>query len=101
MVQASGCRVVGVEIDPAKVAESRARIAEAGLSDRITIIHGDVRDFDPVKHGITVIYAYLYPELLNEIKPILASAKIAICPGHKAEGIGMQLIGQCWVRKRI
>lgn len=99
MVKASGCRVVGVEIDPAKVAESRANIDAAGLSDRITIIEGDVRQFDPIKYGITVIYAYLYDDLLNEIKSILSAGRIAICPGHKPEGLGMELVGQCWVRK--
>lgn len=98
MVKASGCRVIGVEIDPDKVLESRANIAAAGLSDRITIIEGDVRDFDPSSHSVTVVYAYLYPALLNEIKPALSAGRITICPGHKADGLGMRLVGQCWVR---
>ncbi len=103
MVQTSGCQVIGVEIDPVLVAESRANIKAAGLSDKITIIEGDVRNFDPENHGVkgvpptTVVYAYLYPELLNEIKPALLSGRIAICPGHKADGIDMKLVGQCWV----
>lgn len=99
MVQASGCRVIGVEIDPEKVTESRRNVEAAGLSDRITIIQGDVRDFNPTAYGVTAIYAYLYPELLNEIKPILSAGRICVCPGHKADGLGMTLVGQCWVRK--
>lgn len=99
MVQASGCRVVGVEIDPEQVAASRRNIEAAGLSDRITIIQGDVTTFDPAAYGATVVYAYLETDLLEQIKPQLSVGRMTICPGHFVDGLGFERIGQCWVRR--
>jgi tRNA1(Val) A37 N6-methylase TrmN6 len=98
MARETGCRVVGVEIDPAKVAESRVRVAAAGLADKITIIEGDVLDFDPKAYGATAVYAYLDPLLLNQIVPALSVGRIAVCPGHKPDGLATRLVGQCYVR---
>lgn len=100
-VQRSGCRAIGVEIDPAKVAEARRMILDHGLSSQVTILQGDVRDFSPARHSVTHIYAYLYPELLQEISGTLESVGTVVCPGHECTGIGMKLIGQCWVRKAV
>lgn len=95
----SPCRAIGVEIDPAKVAEARRMILDHGLSSQVTILQGDVREFSPARHSVTHIYAYLYPELLQEISGTLESVGTVVCPGHECTGIGMKLIGQCWVRK--
>ena len=97
LARESGCRVEGYEIDPAKVAEARQNVANAGLSDRITIHESDVIGLQ-LPLSVTAVYAYLYPELLEQIKPQLMTGRIAVCPGHQAEGIGMRLVGQCWVR---
>lgn len=94
----TGCRCVGVEIDPVKANAARRMIADHGLSNRIEIIQGDVRDFDPSRHQVTHVYAYLYEDLLKEISGKLQSVPVAVCPGHECPGIGMRLIGQCWVR---
>ena len=97
--QRSGCRCVGVEIDPVKVGEARRKIAGLGLSHRITVLEGDVRGFKTAHHQVTHVYAYLYPELLEEIKEELKSIPVVVCPGHECPGIGMKLVGQCWVRR--
>lgn len=100
MVKRSGCRVEGYEIDPQKVAEARRNVADAGLSHRITIHETDVVGLK-LPDSTTAVYAFLYPELLAKIRPQLMAGRVAVCPGHKAEGIDMQLVGQCWVRKNI
>lgn len=97
----SPCRAIGVEIDPAKVAEARRMILDHGLSSQVTILQGDVREFSPARHSVSHIYAYLYPELLQEISGTLQSVGTVVCPGHECTGIGMKLIGQCWVRKSV
>ena len=94
----TGCRCIGVEIDPIKVNAARRMIKDHGLSSKIQVIQGDVRDFDPSRHQVTHVYAYLYEDLLKEISAKLASVPISVCPGHECPGIGMRLIGQCWVR---
>jgi thiol-disulfide isomerase/thioredoxin len=94
----TGCHCIGVEIDPIKVNAARRMIAGHGLSSKIQVIQGDVRDFDPSRHQVTHVYAYLYEDLLKEISAKLASVPISVCPGHECPGIGMRLIGQCWVR---
>ena len=98
--QRSGCRCIGVEIDPIKVNEARRMILAHGLSHRIAVLEGDVRGFKTAHHQVTHVYAYLYPELLEEIKEELKTVPVVVCPGHECPGIGMELVGQCWVRRR-
>lgn len=99
IAKATGCRVVGIEIDPVKVTAARRNVQAAGLSDRIEIIEGDVKTFRPEAHGSTAIYAYLYPELLEQIKPQLMHGRITVLPGHFVSGIGLKSSGQLWVRR--
>lgn len=95
-----GCRCIGVEIDDAKVEEARRMVLAHGLSHLVEVVKGDVRDFDPARHFVTHIYAYLYEDLLKEIADKLKSVDVAVCPGHECPGIGMKLVGQCWIRRR-
>lgn len=99
-VELYGCSGVGVEIDQAKVDESRRMILAHGLSHKIKIYKGDVRDFDLKLHGVTHIYAYLYEDLLKEIADKLTSVEASVCPGHEVPGIGQKLVGSCWVWKK-
>ena len=72
-----GARVVGVDIDPRRVAEARANVAKAGVGDRATVIEGDI--FDPkiniseasvvTLYLLTWINEKLKPRLLTELKP--------------------------------
>ena len=50
LAQAFGCRVVGVERSPEFAETARARVAAAGLGDRIEIVEGDAAAF-PVDPG--------------------------------------------------
>ena len=72
-----GARVVGVDIDPQRVKEAQANVQKAGLTDRATIIQGDI--FDPAiniseasvvtLYLLTWINEKLKPRLLKELKP--------------------------------
>lgn len=99
-VTMSGCRAVGVEIDPNKADMARRNIEKAGLSAKITVITGDVLQFDPQQHGITKAYCYLYPELLVRLAPRIQNIPLIVSAWHKIPELdGQVLDGQCWVRR--
>jgi SAM-dependent methyltransferase len=72
-----GARGVGIDIDPVRIAESNANAREAGVTNRVTFILGDI--FDPaIPIGdATVVALYLWehlnvklmPRLKNELRP--------------------------------
>lgn len=64
-----GARAVGVEIDPALVAASRANILREGVPHRASIIRGDIFavDFSPA----SVVTLYLSPHLNLGLRPRL------------------------------
>lgn len=95
-VRKSGCRAVGVEIDPVKADEARKRIEESGLNHRIRIITGDAVSFDPEKYGVTVATAYLYPEVLEKLKPVFSKVGRFASPYHEIPGIFMERRGDVW-----
>jgi SAM-dependent methyltransferase len=66
-----GARGVGIDIDPARVAEATASAAAAGVSDRVRFFVGDI--FDPaVKIGdATVVTLFLLHELNLRLRPRL------------------------------
>jgi hypothetical protein len=64
---------VCVEIDPALVQKARARVAEAGVADRVTIIEGDLFALD--FSDATVVTLYLLPELNLRLRPKLLALK--------------------------
>jgi SAM-dependent methyltransferase len=68
-----GARAVGVDIDPQRVKEARANVEAAGLTDRVTVIHGDI--FDPRLNisEATVVTLYLLPALNAKLAPRLKS----------------------------
>jgi SAM-dependent methyltransferase len=61
-----GARGVGIEIDPALVAESRRRVAWYGVADRVTIVEGDLFAADLRK--ATVVTLYLSPDLNRRLR---------------------------------
>ncbi len=95
-----GCSAVGVEIDEAKAQEARKAVEAAGMSSRIEIVTGDARQFDPAKYGVTAITAYLYPDLLQELRPIFASVPVVVTPFHAVPGMEMQQKGDIWIKDR-
>jgi hypothetical protein len=77
-------KAIGVEIDPVVAASARAYVAQAGLSDRITIITGDATKVD-VTADIGV--AYLWPDVLEQLKPRINRLKRFASYAHAVPGI--------------
>ena len=69
-VQAGAKKGVGIDLDPARVEESRARVAAAGLDDRIEIRQGDALDIKDLSDA-TVVFLYMGDEFDMLIRPIL------------------------------
>ena len=69
--QLHGARGVGIEIDPALVAVSRTNARDAGVSDRVTFVEGDLftADISPA----TVVTLYLSLSVLRQLEPKLKS----------------------------
>jgi SAM-dependent methyltransferase len=70
-------KAVCVEIDPALAARARARAEEAGVTDRVTIVEGDLFEVD--FSDATVVTLYLLPELNLRLRPKL----LALTPGAR------------------
>lgn len=96
--QMYGCKCIGIEIDKEKAAIAAKNVKDNNLSHLITIIHGNVEDFDPRAHGITVIYAYLYPELLNKLVSHFKAVRSAVIPYHKVDGIELTNVNGIYVK---
>ena len=73
-----GARGVGVEIDPALVAESRASARRLGLTERVRIVEQDLFQADLRK--ATVVTLYLSVELNRRLRPKLLSE---LAPGSR------------------
>jgi protein-L-isoaspartate O-methyltransferase len=95
-VRNSGCRAVGIELDPLKAAEARTRVEAAGLSSRIKVVTGDALAFDPRAYGATVLTAFLYPELLEKLKPKFSQVDRFATPYHQVPGLAMVKFGEVW-----
>jgi ubiquinone/menaquinone biosynthesis C-methylase UbiE len=69
--QTFGARGVGIEIDPKLVATARQNARDAGVSDRVTFIEGDLftADIAPA----TVVTLYLSTSMLRQLEPKLKS----------------------------
>ncbi|MDJ0649755.1 MAG: class I SAM-dependent methyltransferase [Xenococcaceae cyanobacterium MO_188.B19] len=65
-------RVVGVEKNPDSVAKAREKIKAAGLSDRVTIIEGDIFQLDK----ITDKFDYVLAEAILTMQSDVGKAKI-------------------------
>src|SRR5512139_3029493 len=75
--QKYGARGVGIEIDPALVSQARQNAADAGVSDRVTFVLGDLFTADLT--DATVVTLYLSPNILKRIEPGLR----ALAPGTR------------------
>lgn len=70
-------KAVGVDIDPARIAEARANAQAAGVADRVTFVLGDL--FQTDFSDATVVTLYLLPELNLRLRPRL----LALAPGTR------------------
>jgi SAM-dependent methyltransferase len=66
-------KVVGVDIDPERVAEARAAVKAAGVGDRARIVEGDL--FEQDLSDASVVTLYLLPELNLRLRPKLLELK--------------------------
>ena len=61
---------VGIDIDPERVADSRAKVKDAGLEDKIEIRLGDALDIEDLS-AATVVFLYMGDHFNLLIRPIL------------------------------
>jgi tRNA A58 N-methylase Trm61 len=61
---------VGIDIDAERVADSRARVKEAGLEGRIEIRQGDALDIEDLSEA-TVVFLYMGDHFNMLIRPVL------------------------------
>jgi SAM-dependent methyltransferase len=71
--QKYGARGVGIEIDPALVAQARRNAEDAGVADRVTFIVGDL--FKADLREATVVTMYLSPNILKQLEPGLRALR--------------------------
>lgn len=70
-----GCRGVGVDIDPERIAESKVNAAEAGVERLVRFIEGDLFEAEFCEASVVSLYLLssvnlkLRPKLLRELKP--------------------------------
>ena len=73
--QKYGSRGVGVEIDPALVARARSNAQDAGVTDRVSFIEGDLFTSDIAPATVVTLYLSrsvnqrLEPKLKRELQP--------------------------------
>jgi len=79
-------RCVGVDIDPTGMKAARAAIDEAGVADRVTLVHGDIGDAVPDAGADAVVMI----EVLHEIGPDIRQGVIDAC--HRALRAGGWLL---------
>lgn len=69
-----GARGVGIDLDPDRIAESRANAIQAGVQDRVTFLHRNI--FDAAISNATTIFLYLLDSLNVRLRPkILAECR--------------------------
>lgn len=70
-----GARGVGIDIDPARIAEGRARAEQAGVADRVQFQQQDLMETDLSPATVVTLYllsssnAKLRPRLVSQLKP--------------------------------
>jgi len=64
-----GARAVGVELDHERIENAHKKAAAAGVTDRVTFIERDLFEVDIGE--ATVVTLYLFPELLERLRPKL------------------------------
>ncbi len=92
-----GCRVTGIEIDPVRAAVARERVRSLGLSHLITIITGDATRID-VEADVGV--AYLYADVLQQLRPRLATLRAFASYMHRPPGLPVVQNGNSWLYAR-
>jgi SAM-dependent methyltransferase len=64
-----GARGVGIDLNPVRIAEAKANAEQAGVSDKVKFIQGDL--FKAKFSDATVVTLYLLPSVNQELRPQL------------------------------
>jgi SAM-dependent methyltransferase len=81
-----GARGVGIDIDPARVAEGERNARAAGVADRVRFVRQDL--FDADIRDATVVTLYLLPRINLRLRPkLLADLK----PGTRVVSYGFDM----------
>ncbi|WOD39836.1 class I SAM-dependent methyltransferase [Nodosilinea sp. E11] len=85
LAQRYGVRVVGIEKNPDSVAQARANVAKAGLSDQVTIREGDIFHLDQVPETFDCVLAeaILTMQSASGKAKILAGVRDRLKPGGR------------------
>jgi hypothetical protein len=67
----SGCRGVGIELEPDLAGRAVVRAREAGVGGRVTILARDASTVDLASLGATAVFLYLVPDGLALVWPLL------------------------------
>ena len=76
---------VGVEIDPIKVGLARLLAKLKKVDGQVSIIHGNIFDFDPSDADVVYLYLThqamdkLFPEILKKLKPTVRIVSYRFC----------------------
>lgn len=89
-----GCRVTGVEIDPARASAARERVKSVGLSHLVTIVTGDATKTD-VSADVGV--AYLYGDVLEKLRPRIEKLQAFASYMHRPPGLPVIQSGSTWI----
>ena len=92
-----GCRAVGIEIDRGRFRSALQAVVDAGLADRVTILHGDSTKLN-VRADVGV--AYLYPETLAALRPKIRQLNRFASYSHQVPGLPMNMSGSIWTWQR-
>ncbi|MCX7892986.1 MAG: methyltransferase domain-containing protein [Burkholderiales bacterium] len=85
-----GARGVGVDIDPARIAEARENARRAGVGARTSFVQGDL--FHAEIRDATVVMLYLLPSVNERLKPRLLAE---LAPGTRVVSHDF-LMGEDW-----
>lgn len=100
-----GARGVGIDIDPALIAEANAAATSAGVSSRVTFKVGDIFSDEVTIGDATVVALYLLPslnqrlrpKLLRELKPGARVVSNSFGMGSSWPPLQTQQVGDFWV----
>lgn len=70
-----GMRAIGIDINPVRIREANANAGQAGVTDKVTFIEGDLFEADISEATVVTLYLLqslnvkLRPKLLSELRP--------------------------------
>lgn len=95
-----GCRAIGVEIDADQAERSRRNAKRQGVDHLVRIITGNALTTE-IKADVGV--AYLYPDVVQRLRPQLVKLSRFATPHHSVQGLRMIKVGHSffwWRPKR-